>query len=555
LKFKKNICYKIQFLIILVVFLFTAAPAKNPSKVLIVPFNIHSDQDLSFLQGGIKDMLSTRIAYEDKVALFSNEEVRQVVDHMTETISEEAAVAMGEKLQADYVIFGSLTVIGDSNSTDARCIDVRQNKAVVVFNQSGKSLGDLISHIDLFANQVNETIFGRGPTAHQSSRPKPAKEPVEDYRKHPETLWEKDSGGYSYAPFEGQTEMDKETFSGWKSRKFNTKINGIAVGDVDGDGKNETVFIVDKTVHIYRYVDKRFMKIGEVKGKGDKPYISVDAADINHNGKAEIFVSQFIRVSRKLSSFVLEWDGGDFKKIVDNSNWFYRVIHVPSRGGDILMGQQYATDTIFSKTGVYQMEYGDGKYEPIQSQALPKNINIYGFTYGDVLNDRREMIIAFSENDYVRILEFNGAEEWKSSEKYGGSSAYFDKPILEGSPSMEEEKRLYMKQRIHIADMDKDGKNEIVLLKNKDSTGGTFSRLRMYNSGQIESLIWDVIAMRLKWRTLKISGYISDYIIGDLNNDGENELIFCVVSGSGLFSDKEKSYIATWGVKKKQEKE
>jgi len=553
LKAKKKKTYKSQhFFIILAVFLFTTALAKTPSKVLIVPFNIHSDKDLSFLQDGIKDMLSTRLAYEDKVVRFSNEEVRQAVDEMAGTISEQTVLALGEKLGADYVIFGSLTVLGDSSSTDARCVDVHQKKAMVTFNQSGNNLGDVISHIDRFAKQINETIFGRAPTADKPSSPAVTKEPAESYRKHPETLLQKEIGGYSQTPYEGQTGTDKVSFLAWKSRPFKTKIAGIAVGDVDGDGNNETVFTGKNTVYIYRYLDKRFIKIGEVEGKGDIPYISVDVADINHNGKAEIFVTQLFRVSNKLNSFVLEWDGTNFKKIIDNSNWFYRVIDVPLRGGSILLGQKQGRDTIFNKAGVYEMAYKNGQYEPIQSQALPKNINIYGFTYGDVLNDRREMIVAFSESDYVRILESNGNEEWKSNEKYGGSNTYIDKPII-GSPSTEEAERLYMKQRIHIADMDKDGKNEMILVKNKDSTGRTFARLRMYNKGHIESLVWDVIAMRLKWRTHTISGYISDYVVDDLNNDGKKELVFSVVSGGGFFPGKEKSYIATWEVKTKQE--
>jgi hypothetical protein len=321
---------------------------------------------------------------------------------------------------------------------------------------------------------------------------------------------------------------------------------------VDGDGNNETVFTAENTVHIYRYLDKKFIKIGEVEGKGDLPYISVDVADINNNGKAEIFVTQPFRVSNKLNSFVLEWDGTTFQKIIHRSNWFYRVINVPSRGGSILLGQKHKTDTIFASASVFEMAYENGQYEPIQSQALPKNINIYGFTYGDVLNDGREMIVAFSESDYVRILESNGNEEWKSSERYGGSNTYFDKRIT-GSPSIDEAERMYMKQRIHIADMDNDGKNEVIVVKNKDSTGRTLSRLRMFNKGHIECLEWDVIAMRLKWRTHTISGYISDYVVDDLNNDGKKELVFSVVSGGGFSLGKAKSYLATWEVKTKQE--
>ncbi|UCD88514.1 MAG: VCBS repeat-containing protein [Desulfobacterales bacterium] len=549
---QKKIYNSLHFFIIFIVFLFTTALANTPSKVLILPFNIHSDKDLSFLQQGIKDMLSTRLAYENKVVLFSNEDVLKIIEEIKDNISDQVALASGEKLGADYVIFGSLTVLGDSHSTDAQCMAVQQKKAMVTFNQTGSNLGDVISHIDGFAHQINETVFGRAPAVTKPSQPVAAKQPSESYRQHPDTLLEKEIGGYSQTPYEGQAPADKVSYFAWKSRSFKTRIAGIAVGDVDGDGNNETVFISKNTVHIYRYVNKKFLKIGEIEGKGDIPYIGVDVADINRNGNAEIFVTQLVRVSNQLNSFVLEWDGTNFTKIIDQSNWFYRVIDVPLRGGKLLLGQKHRRDNIFSNAGVFEMAYKNGQYEPIQRQALPKNINIYDFTYGDVLNDRREMIVAFSPSDYVRILESNGNEEWKSVDKYGGSRTYFDK-AFKGSPSTEEQERIYMKQRIHLVDIDNDGKTEMVVVKNKDATGRTFSRVRLYNSGNIECLVWDVIAMRLKWRTHTISGYISDYVVEDLNNDGKKELVFSAASGGGFIPGKEKSYIATWEVKTKQE--
>ncbi|MBU2622534.1 MAG: hypothetical protein KKD92_09480, partial [Proteobacteria bacterium] len=52
----------------------TAFSADKISKVLILPFNIHSEKDLSFLQRGIGEMLSTRIAFENKVMIVGKEE-------------------------------------------------------------------------------------------------------------------------------------------------------------------------------------------------------------------------------------------------------------------------------------------------------------------------------------------------------------------------------------------------------------------------------------------------------------------------------------------------
>ena len=56
----------------------------------------------------------------------------------------------------------------------------------------------------------------------------------------------------------------------------------------------------------------------------------------------------------------------------------------------------------------------------------------------------------------------------------------------------------------------------------------------MYNSGYIECLGQDnYYELYEKWRTRKENGYISDCFIGDLTNDGKNDLVFAVVKKTG----------------------
>jgi hypothetical protein len=67
----------------------------------------------------------------------------------------------------------------------------------------------------------------------------------------------------------------------------------------------------------------------------------------------------------------------------------------------------------------------------------------------------------------------------------------------------------------------------------------------MFNGGQIECLSWDNFGMYSEWKTREISGYISDYAYGDINNDGEKELVFSVVKSSESVMSDAKSYIAS----------
>ena len=526
----------------------------EPRKILILPFTVNAEKDLSFLQKGVFDMLSSRLVREGEVAPMSREETQRLLGDVSGPLTEPQALALAGGIGADFVILGSLTVFGDSISTDARCVDVGGKSAVVTFNQAGKTQGDVITHVNAFARQINERVFGRRVEPVAASA---ASSPVPDSRRHPDKIWEDSRGGayvYGAQAMEGQAD-----FSVWKSRKFKDAILGVSVGDVDGDGQNEAVFINGSTVHVYRQAEGQLVKVQEIAEKRYNKLISIDVADINGNGTAEIYVTSLPVHSNTLGSYVLEWNGKAFQKIAKGDNRYYRVIDIPGRG-KMLMGQErgivndsFGANELFSGT-VFQLIWKNDRLEAGERQLLPRGVNIYGHTVGDLMNDGGEVVAAFTGRDFIRVTDRNGNEEWSSDERYGGSDRYLE---LMGEKQFKDERgddespmvtKVFLGQRLHIADMDGDGKNELIAVRNHDVTGQWLDQTRFYKSGHIECLAWDAIGMRLKWKTHK-TGYISDYVLGDLNNDGTEELVFAVNLKSGPILGKTRSYIASLTLK------
>ncbi len=75
----------------------------SESKLAIIPFKVNADRDLSFLQNGILDMLSSRLSHPGVVAVLAT---------ITGGIDETSAREIGIRLDADQVLFGSITSIG-----------------------------------------------------------------------------------------------------------------------------------------------------------------------------------------------------------------------------------------------------------------------------------------------------------------------------------------------------------------------------------------------------------------------------------------------------------
>lgn len=557
MKTKKPIIWLILHGIIVCIFWGRAAAVDKPARVLMLPFQVHAEKDLTFLKKGIFDMLSSRLAVEGKVELINPGEAPETGP---EPATEAAAILLAEKLNADYIAFGSLTIFGGSISTDARFIDVHRKKPVVLFNQSGKSHDDVIFHINQFADRINAEVFGRKAAITQTPRPEPPKA-VDESRRNPETLFNETGGSGRDYSSGSRGEKAATDFSIWRSQSFSMHIRGMAVGDVDADGNNETVFISDDTLVIYRHAGGLFQKLAEIKGDAGVTFATVDAADINENGVAEIFVTaedsrgdeNANHISKRLRSFVLEWSGKEYVRIAENLPWYFRVIRAPGRG-HILLGQQRGFDTPFSG-GVYAMAWRSDAYEPADRQRIPKHANVFSFTYGDVTNSGKEMILSFSPSDRLRLYNSADGMEWESVEQMGGSALYFEAPSpggggSGGKPLPIEQDHHYLAQRILLTDLDKDGKNEVIVVNNKEgSLGKLFGRFRSYKSGHIECLFWDTLGLYPKWKTRVVSGYISDYAVADFDNDGSPELVFSVDADPDPFLKQPKSYLVSWKLK------
>ena len=515
-----------------------ASMAGEPSRVVIVPFRMNAERDLSFLKEGIVDMLTSRLSWGNNVVV-GREDTDKVLSDISAPINEEIAQTIGTRLRADYVLFGSLTIFGNSISLDARMLEVGKKKSTLSFFKQSKAIDEVIPQIDLLAARINETVFGRPvgsrrPPAQEGKRP--------GTYVHPESLLAGESTGQEkalgrepalasrpdLADLGGAQRAAGVSAAFWKSPSFKAFIKGIALGDVDGDGKTEVVFITDRHVHVYRYESEKFSKIGEMAGKRYQAFIGVDVGDFNGNGCEEIFVTSLKGTGQRLDSFILEWKDDALVRVSEDDSWYYRVIET-AEGGKMLLGQKRRMNDPFV-SGIYQLTWNDGKYEPKERLPLPKGINIFGFALGDVMSNGRQMIVAFDKGVHIRLLTSSGEEQWQGDESYGGSMNYLEFIVHAGDTDTD---RVYLPQRILIKDFDRDGTPEIVVISNELSRGQWFKRLRKFKKGHVECLSWTGHELAVNWQTPKVSGHISDYAVGDLDQDGRDELVSAHVAATG----------------------
>jgi TolB-like protein len=554
-------------LALLIILCLLAVPAvAQANRVLILPFKMNSPQDATYLQQGILDMLTSRLEWEGRVQVISKPEAKRAFQQAGGDISEAKARQLGQGLGANYVLFGSVTVAGESVNLDAKMVDVTGQKApVTVFSQS-RGMDGVIPEVNAFASKINSQVFGRSgqpgpaPTAPAagpavgSAGPAPAgSQSLPAHRRHPDYLLTGEEGR-NLSPlnpnFIAAVGAEEKEGQFWRSPSIPIAMVGMDVGDVDADGKNEMVFASRTTLYVARLENGQFRRLATYEGHARNRFLTVDVADINGDGRAEIFVSNQSDV--KASSFVFDFRNGKLTPIVENANWYYRVVNFGT--GPTLLGQRGGgTDDDLFYGRVQVMKASGGSYVPSSQLTVPSEFNVFNFVIAPLAGEEKDYIVSVNSSDKLAIFSRSGQDVWTSREYFAGTQNYmvreYGSQEYEGrmlDEGKEAKKRIYIPGRILIEDLNDDGKKEIIVAINQRSDSKYVARWRSYDTGSIISLSFFQMAARENWRSRKLPGYMPDYHIADYNNDGRKELVVALVIKYGVGIAESRSAIVAY---------
>ena len=553
--------------------------AKDLNTILVLPFSVHSGENIDYVRQGIADMLASRISVNEKNRVVSKELTLEAMKNLAgKDLTTTDVSALGKKMNADFVVWGSITKIGGSLSIDAKLTDMAANKPAIGITAQCPSMDEVIPKITDLAQRIDSNIAGSAPASGASSAP--AKEiavlPAAKEAALPPTSQEIVAPRQPARQAAPQAAREAEIISGikgsrkgtftsavnpdfinavqpldsksfWKSQQLPYGIRGIDVGDVNGDGLNETVVLGPNDVSIYQKKGKggEFKLLQHIPGESHAYYVAVDVADINRNGIKEIIVSSY--TDAVVNSFVLEFKDGKFEIIAKDLRWFMRVIE-DSTGDPILLGQRRGMESAFT-TPIYELLWQNGEYREGQKMRIPQGLPVYGLTLAKITPGGEDKVITLNNDDYLcvydqtdkplsKVVIFGGSQElrWKSEDYFGGSNTFVEpinKALVVQGNAQEVNKTRYVNLRILTYDTNKNGTREIIIVKNNSSAGRMFEAVKLFTSAEIYNLEWDGMGMVENWRTKKITGYVSDYQFKDIDNDGENEIVLALQLSAG----------------------
>ncbi|MBI4610049.1 MAG: VCBS repeat-containing protein [Candidatus Rokubacteria bacterium] len=328
-------------------------------------------------------------------------------------------------------------------------------------------------------------------------------------------------------------------------------LNGIALGDVDGDGRPEVIGITDQQVIVYRWTGR---DLAPVATSDPLPafttYLSVDAADINGNGKDEIILTAVRTAPRQnqmeniLASSIAELDKGRIELLQTNLHRYLRVLRRPGQP-PLLLAQGMGLYEPF-EGAVKALEWKDGRYQLGAQIPLPQVVpSVYAFASGDLDGDGRADLALVAPDGQLKIYDEEGQLRWESEDDLGEVDAlgFAQTPRFPDYRGLNfdataEQLAIWrsIPRRILLASVPRSAAlPDIVTVANPRVFGLRVSLGKKGDSvrGGALGYGWDAEARRFakRWESADVSGQALDLAIGDLGGDGGVMLV--VLSGAG----------------------
>ncbi len=507
--------------------------SKEARTVAVLPFTMNTQQDLAFLQKGIFDMFFSRLSYGDEVVVLTRETLESRLkkadagisrlDGMTET----KAKALGRFLNVDHVLFGSLTLFGNSMSLDVNMVDINTEQPTLTFFRQSDTAGAVIPELNKIAEEINFKVYGRETIAFQNQQ-----RLQQEYERQAETY---------KSPLERFTTL----LNNHKGR-----INSVAVGDLDGDKKLEVVLIDNQSLSIYKVaMGGKLTPVQVIKNKAAAVIsISVDVADINQDGFAEIFVTGMNSRQERVSSFVVEYNGSRYVRHDKTYPWYFKVVKRTDGGRPELFAQRHTEKGPWKSNQVFKVIWSNNQYEQGSSIGVPaNNFNLLSMVNASG-SDRTQSSYLYTDEAGRLVLFFeSGKVEWSSDTGYGGSTLRYEFPRSYVGPEMTERNFAYLQPKSVIYDIKGEGKPKLIVIKNIEVSDYLFANTRVYNKGSIEIHSFNDLGLSFESAPKKFQGPVTSIAIGDFDNDGKVELLVSMLKkASSILATKDRSVLVAF---------
>ena len=182
-----------------------------------------------------------------------------------------------------------------------------------------------------------------------------------------------------------------------------------------GEGRLEVVLTDGARLSLYRWEEQALAWRWDEEGRGGRRILSLDAADLDGDGRAEVLVTTVVR--GRVTSELRRWQDGALQVVGAVDGVYLRAAPRPGAPA-LLLGQRAGIDEVLAGR-VEQYRLRDGAFERVEGSALPAGGR--DLRPGARPGGGPVALYALDRDGYISGLTPRRARSlWRSARPYGG---------------------------------------------------------------------------------------------------------------------------------------
>jgi hypothetical protein len=242
------------------------------------------------------------------------------------------------------------------------------------WQRSGKSPVDgLISSLQGITDAINHDVFGRPMVS--SPAQAPANRIVTPL--NPDFVVNESQPGAVY--LNPQIRYQGVETDRLRSQSLDFASRGMAVADLDGDGKNEVLLLDESRLYAMRWDDGRLVQLAEFRLPTTLKPVLVRA--LGQNGRTLVVLSCFDTNTHDPTGYILSFVNNQFHPQGKRLQYYLNVVSLPPFYQPVIIGQMGERNRITRGPVFEVLQQGDDFVRGANVGNLPDMANVFNFAW------------------------------------------------------------------------------------------------------------------------------------------------------------------------------
>jgi hypothetical protein len=259
-------------------------------------------------------------------------------------------------------------------------------------------------------------------------------------------------------------------------------VTSMDVCGVIAEGSEDIVVTDGKKVLVYQLTGEQVEFIDQYAPGVAAKLLTVQCAELDKNPGQEVIVNQYI--NNALDTAILTYRNGRLQVLQDHIDVLLVAVDSDGDGvNDTVWAAQYDLSEFFTEGRATHYALDNGKLRRQERVEVPRVFRATGVTLADLSGDGRRDLVMIDDSRYLRV--YRGLQQlYKTGDRVGGGYSVAEVE-RERTPGVRHKFPYYMEPWMTVADLNGDGRQDVVVPRNIRSIGGLLPNVNIYSGGDV----------------------------------------------------------------------